>query len=118
MALRLYNTLSGKIEEFQPMQGNQVRMYACGPTVYDYGHIGNFRTFVAVDMLQRFLRQSGYAVRYVMNITDVDDKIIHNAARDRVSVQQYTARYEKAFLEDCAMIAIEQPKLVRATEHI
>src|SRR6202795_5391463 len=97
MALRLYNTLSGKIEEFQPMQGIQVRMYACGPTVYDYGHIGNFRTFIAVDMLQRFLRQSGYNVRYVMNITDLDDKIIHNAARDGVSVQQYTAKYEKAF---------------------
>jgi cysteinyl-tRNA synthetase len=80
MALRLYNTLSGKIEEFQPMQGNQVRMYACGPTVYDYGHIGNFRTFIAVDLLYRFLRQSGYDVRYVMNITDVDDKIIRNAA--------------------------------------
>ncbi len=93
-------------------------MYACGPTVYDYGHIGNFRSFIAVDMLQRFLRQSGYSVRYVMNITDVDDKIIRNAARDGISVQQYTSKYEKAFLEDSAMIGIEQPKLVRATEHI
>lgn len=100
------------------MRGNEVRMYTCGPTVYDYGHIGNFRSFVAVDMLQRFLRQLGYAVRYVMNITDVDDKIIRNAARDGVSVQQYTAKYEKAFLEDSAMINIEQPRLVRATEHI
>jgi cysteinyl-tRNA synthetase len=118
MALRLYNTMSSQIEEFKPMGGNEVRMYACGPTVYDYGHIGNFRSFVAVDLLQRFLRQSGYSVRYVMNITDVDDKIIHNAARDGVSVQQYTAKYEKAFLEDSAMISIEQPKLVRATEHI
>ena len=118
MALRLYNTLSAKIEEFQPMQGNQVRMYACGPTVYDYGHIGNFRTFVAVDLLYRFLRQSGYDVRYVMNITDVDDKIIHNAARDGVTVQQYTAKYEQAFLEDSAALNIERPMLVRATEHI
>jgi cysteinyl-tRNA synthetase len=118
MALRLYNTLSAKIEEFQPMQGNQVRMYACGPTVYDYGHIGNFRTFIAVDMLYRFLRQSGYDVRYVMNITDVDDKIIHSAARDGVSVQQYTAKYEQAFLEDSAALNIERPILVRATEHI
>jgi len=118
MALRLYNTLSAKIEEFQPMQGNQVRMYACGPTVYDYGHIGNFRTFIAVDMLYRFLRQSGYDVRYVMNITDVDDKIIHNAARDGVSVQQYTAKYEQAFLEDSGALNIERPILVRATEHI
>ncbi len=118
MALRLYNTMSSQIEEFHPLRDNEVRMYACGPTVYDYGHIGNFRTFIAVDMLQRFLRQSGCKVRYVMNITDVDDKIIRNAARDGVSVRQYTAKYEKAFLEDSAMIGIEQPTLVRATEHI
>src|SRR5271167_5173322 len=117
MALHLYNTLSGKIEEFRPLQDNEVRMYACGPTVYDYGHIGNFRTFVAVDILHRFLRQSGYKVRHVMNITDVDDKIIHNSAREGVTVQQYTAKYEKAFLEDSAMIGIEPPTLVRATEH-
>src|SRR6202790_5225193 len=108
MAFRLYNTLSGKIEDFHPLDDNRVRMYACGPTVYDYGHIGNFRTFIAVDMLQRFLRQSGYNVRYVMNITDVDDKIIRNAAQEGVGVQQYTAKFEKAFLEDAAMIGIEQ----------
>ena len=118
MSLRLYNTMSAQVEEFRTLRDKQVFMYACGPTVYDYGHIGNFRTFVAVDMLQRFLRQSGYDVHYVMNITDVDDKIIRNAARDRVSVQQYTAKYEKAFLEDSAMIGIEPPKLVRATDHI
>jgi cysteinyl-tRNA synthetase len=120
MALRLYNTMSSQVEEFRTLRdkNKEVRMYACGPTVYDYGHIGNFRTFIAVDMLQRFLRQSGYNVRYVMNITDVDDKIIRFAARDGVTVQQYTAKYEKAFLEDCALIGIEQPALVRAIEHI
>ena len=118
MALRLFNTMSARTEEFRPIRENQVRMYACGPTVYDYGHIGNFRTFVAVDLLRRFLRQSGYAVQYVMNITDVDDKIIRNSARDGVTVRQYTAKYEKAFLEDSALINIEQPYLVRATEHI
>ncbi|MFZ0992445.1 MAG: cysteine--tRNA ligase [Candidatus Sulfotelmatobacter sp.] len=118
MAFRLYNTMSLEVEEFHPLRDNEVRMYACGPTVYDYGHIGNFRTFIAVDLLQRFLRQSGYKVRYVMNITDVDDRILHNAAREGVSVQQYTAKYEKVFLEDAAMIGIEQPTLVRATEHI
>jgi cysteinyl-tRNA synthetase len=118
MSLRLYNTLSSRIEEFRPLRDNEVRMYVCGPTVYDYGHIGNFRTFVAVDLLRRFLRQSGYKVHHVMNITDVDDKIIRNAARDGVTVQQYTAKYEKAFLEDAALIGIEQPTLVRATEHI
>src|ERR1700758_888560 len=118
MALRLYNTMSSRIEEFRPLRNSEVRMYACGPTVYDYGHIGNFRTFVAVDLLRRYLRQSGYKIRHVMNITDVDDKIIRNSTRDGVSVQQYTAKYEKAFLEDAAMIGIEQPTLVRATEHI
>jgi cysteinyl-tRNA synthetase len=118
MPLRLYNTLSGKIEDFHPIDGNRVRMYACGPTVYDYGHIGNFRTFIAVDLLYRFLRQSGYDVRYVMNITDVDDKIIRNSARDGVTVKQYTARFQKSFLEDSAALNIELPVLVRATEHI
>src|SRR5260221_11249474 len=115
MALRLYNTLSAKVEEFQSLDDNRVRMYACGPTVYDYGHIGNFRTFIAVDMLHRFLRQSGYKVRYVMNITDLDDKTIRNAPPDGVSVQQYTAKYDKAFREDAAMLGIEQPTLGRAT---
>jgi cysteinyl-tRNA synthetase len=118
MAIRLYNTLSGKIEDFHPIDDDRVRMYACGPTVYDYGHIGNFRTFIAVDLLYRFLRQSGYDVRYVMNITDVDDKIIRNSAHDGVPVQQYTAKYIKAFLEDSATLNIAQPALVRATEHI
>jgi cysteinyl-tRNA synthetase len=118
MALRLYNTLSGKIEDFHPLDDNRVRMYACGPTVYDYGHIGNFRTFIAVDLLYRFLRQSGYDVRYVMNITDVDDKIIRNAARDGVSVQQYTAKFIQAFLDDSTTMGMEPPVLVRATEHI
>ncbi len=118
MALRLYNTLPGKIEEFHPLQNNEVRMYACGPTVYDYGHIGNFRTFVAVDILRRFFRQSGFNVRHVMNITDVDDKIIRNSAQEGLSVKDYTAKYEKAFLEDSSILNIEPPVLVRATEHI
>jgi cysteinyl-tRNA synthetase len=118
MALRLYNTMSSQVEEFRPLDDQQVRMYACGPTVYGYGHIGNFRTFIAVDLLYRFLRQSGYSIRYVMNITDVDDKIIRNAAHDGVTVQDYTAKYEKAFLEDSALIGIEPPEFVRATEHI
>jgi cysteinyl-tRNA synthetase len=118
MAVRLYNTMSGQVEPFQPLEDKLVRMYACGPTVYDYGHIGNFRTFVAVDVLHRFLRQSGYSVRHVMNITDVDDKIIRNSAQAGVSVKQYTEKYERAFLEDAAALNIEQPQLVRATDHI
>ena len=119
MPLRLFNTMSGRVEDFRPSQDNLVRMYHCGPTVYDYGHIGNFRTFVAVDILRRFLLQSGYQLRHVMNITDVDDKIIRNAARDHQTVQQYTARYEQAFLEDMATLSLESPELlVRATEHM
>ena len=118
MALKLFNTMSAQLEEFHPLRGNQVRMYACGPTVYDFGHIGNFRTFVAVDVLRRFLGQSGYDVHYVMNITDVDDKIIRNSARDHVTVQQYTAKYEQAFLEDSATLNLTRPKFVRATEHV
>ena len=119
MSLQLYNTLSGKVEEFEPSEGNTVRMYACGPTVYDYGHIGNFRTFVAVDILRRFLRQSGFALQHVMNITDVDDRIIHNAAHEQKSVGEYTKRYEEAFLEDMSMLNLERPeRIVRATDHI
>ena len=118
MPLRLFNTLSGKVEEFRPLVDNKVRMYACGPTVYDYGHIGNFRTFVAVDILRRYLRQSGFKIHHVMNITDVDDKIIRNAAQAGVSAQQYTEKYQKAFLEDATALHIEQPQIVRATENI
>jgi cysteinyl-tRNA synthetase len=117
--LRLYNTLSGNVEQFAPAVDNTVRMYACGPTVYDYGHIGNFRTFVAVDILRRFLRQSGFKLQHVMNITDVDDKIIRNAARDKKTVQEYTRTYEEAFLEDMDSLNLQRPeKTVRATEHI
>jgi cysteinyl-tRNA synthetase len=119
LSLHLYNTLSGKIEEFLPSRNNTVRMYACGPTVYDYGHIGNFRTFVAIDVLRRLLRQSGYKLQHVMNITDVEDKIIRNAAAERKTVQEYTRKYEEAFLEDMQTLNIERPEqLVRATEHI
>jgi cysteinyl-tRNA synthetase len=119
LPLRLYNTLSGKVEEFAPAADNTVRMYACGPTVYDYAHIGNFRTFVAIDILRRFLRQSGFKLKHVMNITDVDDRIIKNAAAQHKSVQDYTRKYEEAFLEDMRWLNLERPELVvRATEHI
>jgi cysteinyl-tRNA synthetase len=119
MALQLYNTLSGKVQEFKPREDNLVRMYACGLTVYDYGHIGNFRTFIAVDVLRRFLLQSGYSVKHVMNITDVDDKIIRNAMQKGVPIADYTAKFAQAFLDDMQTLNLEPPeKLVRATEHI
>src|SRR5215472_7674481 len=119
MPLQIFNTLSGKVEPFETQQDKLVRMYWCGPTVYDYGHIGNFRTFVAVDILRRFLRQIGYKLDDVMNITDVDDKIIRNAAKLGFGVRQYAEKYEKAFLEDSEVLSLTPPgRLVRATEHI
>jgi cysteinyl-tRNA synthetase len=119
MALHLYNTLSGQVETVTPQPGKPLGIYACGPTVYDYGHIGNFRTFVHVDILRRFLKQQGMPLRHVMNITDVDDKIMRNASAAGQSIGDYTAKYEKAFLEDLEALAIEQPEfLARATEHI
>src|SRR5271165_1018972 len=118
MALHLYNTLPAKLEAFQPLVDNQVRMYACGPTVYDYVHIGNLRTIVAGDDLRRFLAQSGYEVRHVMNITDVDDKIIRNASKQKLSVADYTAKYEKAYFEDAATLNVQEPIIVRATDYI
>ncbi len=112
-----FNTLTNRIEEFQPLHPNEVRMYACGPTVYDYGHIGNFRTFVFVDLLRRYLKQH-YQLRHVMNITDVDDKIIRNAAKAGISINEYTKKYTQAFLQDSESLNIERPDIVRATEHI
>ncbi|HTK94854.1 MAG TPA: cysteine--tRNA ligase [Terriglobales bacterium] len=119
MALRLFNTLSGKVEGFAPSEDGLVRMYSCGPTVYDFAHIGNFRTFVAIDILRRALRQQGFKLRHVMNITDVDDRIIDNSRKLGLSVNDYTRKYEQAFFEDAAYLNLEKPEIVsRATEHI
>jgi cysteinyl-tRNA synthetase len=108
--IELFNTLGGKIESLSPVGGPALRMYCCGPTVYDYGHIGNFRTFLHVDVLRRFVRQQGMAVDHVMNITDVDDKIIRNAAAAGLPIAQYTAKYERAFFEDLDALNIEHPE--------
>jgi cysteinyl-tRNA synthetase len=119
MTIRLYNTLTNAIEELQPSDGEALRIYACGPTVYDYGHIGNFRTFLHVDILRRVLELFGTKVRHVMNITDVDDKIIRNSAAANVPIGEYTPRFEKAFFEDLDALSVEHPEIVaRATEHI
>jgi cysteinyl-tRNA synthetase len=119
MALRFLNTLTQQVEEFAPARDNTVRMYTCGPTVYDYAHIGNFRTFTFLDILRRWLRASGYQLDHVMNITDVDDKIIQNAMAEHKELDQYTAVYTQAFLEDCQLLRMQKPeRLVKATEHI
>jgi cysteinyl-tRNA synthetase len=119
MTLRLFNTLSGQLDELAPSDGKTLRMYACGPTVYDYGHIGNFRTFLQIDVLRRFLKLTGVQLRHVMNITDVDDKIIRNAAERGVSIGEYTAQYVAAFFEDLESLRVERPEVIaRATEHI
>jgi cysteinyl-tRNA synthetase len=119
MPLRFYNTLSLQVEEFTPRQDNIVRMYTCGPTVYDYAHIGNFRTFTFYDLLRRWLRSRGYRLDHVMNITDVEDKIIRNALAQQKSLAEYTATYENAFREDCETLRLEPPeRWARATEHI
>src|SRR5437588_2091073 len=119
MALRFYNTLSQQVEEFLPASGGTVRMYTCGPTVYDFAHIGNFRTFTFVDILRRVLRANNFQLNHVMNITDVDDKIIHNSVAQRKDLKEYTATYTQAFLEDCETLRLEKPeRLAPATDHI
>src|SRR5579864_9427518 len=119
MALRFYNTLTQQVEPFAPLQGNTVRMYTCGPTVYNYAHIGNFRTFTFEDILRRWLLYRGYQLDHVMNITDVEDKIIRNAAAEHKTLAEYTEQYTKAFLEDTAVLRLQRPeRLVKATEHI
>jgi cysteinyl-tRNA synthetase len=119
VALELFNTLGGQVETLAPADGAVLRMYACGPTVYDYGHIGNFRTFIHVDVLRRYLKQTGVTVKHVMNITDVDDKIIRNAAAAKMPIGEYTKKYEDAFMEDMDALGVERPEVLpRATENI
>jgi cysteinyl-tRNA synthetase len=119
MTLRLFNTLSGQMDELVPADGAALRMYACGPTVYDYGHIGNFRTFLQVDVLRRALKLTGTEIRHVMNITDVDDKIIRNAAAEGIPIGEYTPKFVDAFFEDLDALRVERPEIIaRATEHI
>jgi cysteinyl-tRNA synthetase len=119
MNLRFRNTLTGQIEAFEPLEPGHVRMYTCGPTVYAPAHVGNFRSFVFADLVRRTLLLSGLRVTWVMNITDVDDKIIRDAAAAGVPIEQLTTRYSEVFLEDMARLGIATPDVMpRATEHI
>jgi len=119
VALELFNTLSGNVEPLFASDGQKLRFYCCGPTVYDYGHIGNFRTFLHVDLLRRTARLHGLGLHHVMNITDVDDKIIRNAAAAGKSIGEFSARFERAFFEDMDALSVERPEqIARATENI
>ena len=117
--LRIHNTLSGQLEEFRPLNEGEVRMYYCGPTVWDFGHVGNFRSAIAADVIRRYLKFKGYRVTQVMNLTDVDDRIITKAKEQNQTLDDYTAKYIEAFWEDFDALGCERPEVApRATRHI
>jgi cysteinyl-tRNA synthetase len=119
MAIKLYNTLTRKKEEFVPLKPNQAGIYACGPTVYNYAHIGNLRTYVFEDTLRRMFQYNGFGISHVMNITDVDDKTIRDSQKEGMSLKDFTEKYTKIFLDDCAALNIQQPDVMcKATGHI
>ena len=106
MALRLYDTLTRSVRDFQPANPPTVRLYACGPTVYDHAHIGNYRSFLVYDLLHRYLTWSGYEVDFVMNLTDVDDKTIDRASQEGKDVREYTAPFTEIILADARTLGI------------
>ncbi|MEM0375856.1 MAG: cysteine--tRNA ligase [Nitrososphaerota archaeon] len=117
--LRLYNSLTRRVEEFRPARSNRVKMYVCGPTVYDYSHVGHARTYISYDFLARLLRFRGYSLFYLMNITDVDDKIIQRAAERGVDPIEHAREFERYFMEDLRDLRISSVNLfARASEHI
>ena len=117
--LKIYNTLTRKKELFKPIKEKQVSLYTCGPTVYNYAHIGNFRSYIFGDILKRYLAYKGYKVRHVMNITDVDDKTIANSRKEGISLKDFTGKYEKFFFEDLKALNIEPAdEFPRATNYI
>ncbi|MFH2037523.1 MAG: cysteine--tRNA ligase, partial [Candidatus Zixiibacteriota bacterium] len=119
MPLRFTNTMTREKEEFRPSENNHVRMYTCGPTVYDYAHIGNFRTYMFEDLLRRYLKYKGYKITQVMNLTDIDDKTIRDSIKLGISLDQHTAKFKKAFFEDIDLIRIERAEIYpEATKHI
>lgn len=117
--LQLYNTLTRKVEDFVPLNAPKVGVYTCGPTVYDFAHIGNLRTYIFEDLLQRVLEENGFEVMRVMNITDIDDKIIKKAKEKNIPIEEITRPFEELFLEDLNELNIKRPNVLpRATEHI
>src|SRR5947207_8254403 len=121
MGLKLFNTLTRSLQEFAPLDpaGEKVGIYCCGPTVHDVAHIGNFRTFVFGDLVRRYLEFKGYAVTHVMNITDVEDKIIKRVRETKTSLKEFTGKYEAEFVEDLKTLNCRMPhQTPRATEFI
>ena len=121
MSLSFFNSLAHGVQDFAPIDpaGKKVGMYCCGPTVYDFAHIGNWRTFVFGDLVRRYLDFKGYAVTHVMNITDVEDKIIRRVRETKTTLREFTGKYEAAFLEDLNTLNCLKPhQKPRATEHI
>src|SRR5215212_6705935 len=117
--LRFQNTLTNQLEEFRPMREREVGMYICGPTVWSHAQIGNFRSFVFGDILRRYLEFKGYNVTHVMNITDVEDRIIAESQKAGLTIDEYTAKYIDALWEDFDALGCERPDIVpRATRHI
>ncbi len=117
--LKIYNTLSRKVEEFAPISPPNVGLYICGPTVYDYFHIGNARTFIMADMIRRYLEYKGFKVKFVMNITDIDDKIIKKSVEEKISASEIARKYTEAFLEDLNRLKIKPATVYpKATEHM
>jgi len=119
MAFKIFNTMSRKKEVFEPLKKGEVNMYICGPTVYDYPHIGNYRAYVFGDLLNRYLKYLGYKVQFVQNLTDVDDKTIRDSQKEGISLKEYTEKYIKAFFEDLDTLNIVRADVYpKATEHI
>ncbi len=119
MVLKLFNTLGRKIQVFKPIHDNEVRMYTCGPTVYNYAHIGNFRAYLVADLLKRYLQFKGFKVKQVMNITDVDDKTIRNSRKEGISLKEFTEKYIRYFFEDIKTLNIRNADIYpKATETI
>ncbi len=119
MALKFYNTLTRKKEVFKEIEKGKVGLYTCGPTVYDYAHIGNLRTFTFGDLLRRYLKYKGYEIRHVMNLTDVDDKTIKGARKEKVSLKEFTDKYSREFIQDLRTLSIEMPEVMpSAVAHV
>ncbi|MFH1630887.1 MAG: cysteine--tRNA ligase, partial [Candidatus Aenigmatarchaeota archaeon] len=117
--IKLFNTLTRKVEPFKPIRFDEVRMYTCGPTVYDFAHVGNFRAYIVAELLRRWLEYRGYKVTQVMNITDVDDKTIKRSQQQGVPLKEFAGKFEKEFLEDMHSLKIHKPSVIcRATDHI